>query len=49
MFRFPDNLVIQVDTVFVSGMSPDLNEDDIAQHFGSIGIIKVRDFSKIIN
>lgn len=38
---FTDNLVVQVDTIFVSGMNPDLNEEDIADHFGSIGIIKV--------
>ncbi|KAJ8917586.1 hypothetical protein NQ315_000069 [Exocentrus adspersus] len=38
--RADNNLVIQVDTIFVSGMNPELNEDDIAQHFGSIGIIK---------
>lgn len=37
------NLVIQQDTVFVSGMNPDCNEDEIAQHFGSIGVIKVSD------
>ncbi|VEN54147.1 unnamed protein product [Callosobruchus maculatus] len=36
-----ENLVIQVDTIFVSGMNTDLNEDDIADHFGSIGIIKM--------
>ncbi|KAJ8934570.1 hypothetical protein NQ318_017269 [Aromia moschata] len=35
------NLVIQVDTIFVSGMNPELDEEDIAQHFGSIGIIKI--------
>ncbi|XP_045473618.1 RNA-binding protein cabeza isoform X4 [Harmonia axyridis] len=35
------NLVIQVDTVFVSGMNPECTEDDIAEHFGAIGIIKI--------
>lgn len=35
------NLVIQQDTVFVSGMDPSFTEDDIADHFGSIGIVKV--------
>ncbi|KAK9886051.1 hypothetical protein WA026_014834 [Henosepilachna vigintioctopunctata] len=35
------NLVIQVDTIFVSGMNPDCTEDDIANHFGSIGVIKL--------
>ncbi|ENN75446.1 hypothetical protein HUJ04_001669 [Dendroctonus ponderosae] len=35
------NLVIQHDTVFVSGMDPSFTEDDIADHFGSIGIVKM--------
>lgn len=35
------DFVVQEDTVFVSGMNPDLNEEDIAQHFGAIGVIKV--------
>lgn len=34
-------MVVQVDTIFVSGMNQDLNEEDIADHFGSIGLIKV--------
>lgn len=34
-------MVVQEDTVFVSGMDSDINEDDIANHFGAIGIIKV--------
>jgi len=34
-------LVVQHDTVFVSGIDPNFTEDDIADHFGSIGIIKV--------
>lgn len=33
--------MVQVDTIFVSGMNPELTEDEIAQHFGSIGVIKV--------
>lgn len=33
--------MIQEDTVFVSGMGPDVSEIDIADHFGAIGIIKV--------
>jgi RNA-binding protein FUS len=33
--------VVQVDTIFVSGMNPELTEDEIAQHFGSIGVIKM--------
>lgn len=36
-----DNMVTQEDTIFVSGMNPDITEEDIADHFGSIGIIKV--------
>ena len=34
-------MITQEDTVFVSGMSPALTEDDIQQHFGAIGVIKV--------
>lgn len=34
--------MVQVDTIFVSGMNPELTEDEIAQHFGSIGVIKVK-------
>nr|CAD7447586.1 unnamed protein product [Timema bartmani] len=37
------DMIVQEDTVFVSGMSPHMTEEDIAQHFGSIGVIKVRD------
>nr|CAD7605120.1 unnamed protein product [Timema genevievae] len=33
-------MIVQEDTVFVSGMSPHMTEEDIAQHFGSIGVIK---------
>lgn len=33
-------MLIQEDTIFVSGMGPDVSEYDIANHFGSIGIIK---------
>ena len=33
---------VQEDTIFISGMNPDSNEDEIAQHFGAIGIIKVK-------
>lgn len=36
-----DNMVVQEDTIFVSGMDPQTTEDDIAEHFGAIGIIKV--------
>lgn len=34
-------MIVQEDTVFVSGMDPDANEEDIAEHFGAIGLIKV--------
>lgn len=34
-------MVVQEDTVFVSGMDSSINEEEIADHFGSIGIIKV--------
>lgn len=34
-------MIVQEDTIFVSGMSPETNEDEIANHFGAIGIIKV--------
>lgn len=33
---------MQEDTIFVSGMADDASEDDVKDHFGSIGIIKVR-------
>lgn len=34
-------MIVQQDTIFVSGMGTDISEEDIAQHFGSIGVIKV--------
>lgn len=43
-----DEMVTQEDTIFVSGMNAETNEDDIANHFGAIGIIKVRIFLSII-
>lgn len=36
-----DEMVTQEDTIFVSGMNAETNEDEIANHFGAIGIIKV--------
>ena len=39
--RNSDDKVTQEDTIFVSGMPDQANEDDIKDHFGSIGIIKV--------
>lgn len=41
-FSRGDEYVVQEDTVFVSGMGLDTSESDIQNHFGSIGIIKVR-------
>lgn len=35
------DMVTQEDTVFVQGMNPDTTEDELCQHFGAIGIIKV--------
>lgn len=37
-----DNIVIQEDTIFVSGMDVGITEEEICQHFGAIGLIKVR-------
>lgn len=38
----------QQDTIFVQGLPDDVNEDAIAQHFGSIGVIKVsREFPRV--
>lgn len=34
-------MIVQEDTVFVSGMTVATTEDDIQEHFGSIGVIKV--------
>lgn len=34
-------MIVQEDTIFISGMDPDANEEDIADHFGAIGLIKV--------
>lgn len=36
------DMVTQEDTIFVSGMDPETTEDEIANHFGAIGIIKVK-------
>lgn len=41
-------MIVQEDTVFVSGMDQDLTEEDIAQHFGAIGVIKVGSFNIFI-
>lgn len=34
-------MITQEDTIFISGMDSGATEDDIARHFGAIGIIKV--------
>ncbi len=39
---------IQHDTVFVTGLAPEVSEQDIGEHFGSIGIIKVSYFLDIL-
>ena len=32
---------LQQDTIFVQGLPDDVTEEGLAQHFGSIGVIKV--------
>lgn len=39
-----DGMVVQEDTIFVSGMDPTVSEEEICEHFGAIGIIKVSKF-----
>lgn len=34
-------VIVQQDTIFVSGMDPSVSMDDIAEYFGVLGIIKV--------
>lgn len=34
-------MVTQEDTIFVSGMNTEITEEEICEHFGAIGIIKV--------
>jgi RNA-binding protein FUS len=34
-------MVTQEDTIFVSGMDATITEEEICQHFGAIGLIKV--------
>lgn len=34
-------MITQEDTIFIAGMNPSATEEDIATHFGAIGIIKV--------
>lgn len=35
------DMVTQDDTIFIAGMNTDISEEDIVEHFGSIGLIKV--------
>lgn len=35
------DMVTQEDTVFIQGMNPSTTEEELCQHFGAIGIIKV--------
>lgn len=35
------DMITQEDTIFVAGMDIQSSEDDIAAHFGAIGVIKV--------
>ena len=37
------------DTVFVYGLNEDVTEEALIQHFGSIGVIKVRQLSKVLS
>lgn len=34
-------MITQEDTIFVAGMNSEATEEDIATHFGAIGLIKV--------
>ena len=36
------DMEVQQDTIFVSGMGEDCSEEGMVQHFGSIGVIKVK-------
>lgn len=35
-------LNLESDTIFISGMAPETTEEQLATHFGSIGLIKVK-------
>jgi hypothetical protein len=39
-----NDMVTQEDTIFVSGMEPSTTEEEIAVHFGAIGVIKVSEY-----
>lgn len=34
-------MITQEDTIFIQGMTPETTEEEIAERFGSIGVIKV--------
>lgn len=42
--RSGGDMITQEDTVFIQGMNPTTTEDELCQHFGAIGIIKVHFF-----
>lgn len=42
------DMIVQEDTVFISGMDTDATEEDIAEHFGAIGLIKVTFFNLLL-
>lgn len=44
-----DGMVVQEDTIFVSGMDPSISEEEICEHFGAIGLIKVRSLTSNYN
>lgn len=36
------DMITQEDTIFIAGMDSESTEEEIAQHFGAIGVIKVK-------
>lgn len=40
--NFTSYLFLESDTIFISGMAPETTEEQLATHFGSIGLIKVK-------
>jgi RNA-binding protein FUS len=43
-----NDMVTQEDTIFVSGMNVETTEEEIATHFGAIGVIKVNAWKNYI-
>lgn len=39
----------QLDTIFVTGLGEEIEEDALVQHFGSIGVIKVHVWYPVIS